>query len=256
MENKKYFFANWKMYLNYSESIALAEGIKNINFSDKLDVAAFPSALSFYGTQQVLNDSRISTGAQNIGWVEKGGYTGEVSGMMYKEVGAKYALIGHSERRHLFGETNHEVRQKIESALSADLIPVLCIGETEAERERGKTIEVLEIQIQSALEGLDFLNITELFVAYEPVWAISKGIKKEEQGKFCDPSEAEQNSTFIKNFVKKFIPENVSLSVLFGGSVRPSTIESYISQPDIDGVLVGAASTTIDGWSELVSQIH
>ncbi len=256
MENKKYFFANWKMYLNYSESIALAEAVKNIKFSNNLEVAVFPSALAFFGVNQIFGESKISTGAQNIGWVEKGGYTGEVSSSMYKEVGATYALIGHSERRHLFGETNHEVRQKIESALSSDLIPVLCIGETETERERGKTIEVLEIQIQSALEGLDFLNMSELFVAYEPVWAISKGIKKEEQGKFCDPSEAEQNSTFIKNFVKKFIPENVNLSVLFGGSVRPSTIESYISEQDIDGVLVGAASTTHDGWSELVSQIH
>jgi triosephosphate isomerase len=256
MENKKYFFANWKMYLNHAESIALAEAVRNITFSHNIEASVFPSALAFFAVNQLLGKSKISTGAQNIGWVEKGGYTGEVSSMMYKEVGAKYALIGHSERRHLFGETNHEVRQKIESALSADLIPVLCVGETDAERERGKTIEVLEIQIQSALEGLDFLNVSELFVAYEPVWAISKGIKKEEQGKFCEPSEAEKNSEFIKKFVKKFIPETVSLSILFGGSVRPPTIESYISQPNIDGVLIGAASTTTDGWSELVSQIH
>jgi triosephosphate isomerase len=253
MANKKYFFANWKMYLDYSESVALAEHMKNTTLPKDVGFAVFPSSLAFKGVNEVLSSSEVSTGAQNISFVEKGGYTGEVSALMYKQTGGVYALIGHSERRHLFGESNHDVRKKMESAVSAELIPVLCVGETEAQRAEDETKKVLETQLESALESLDFLNVKELFVAYEPVWAISKGRALEVQGKFCDPAEAEKNATYITNLASEIIPKNIKLSVLFGGSVRPSTIEGYVSRINIDGVLVGAASTTIDSFLELAS---
>jgi triosephosphate isomerase len=170
---------------------------------------------------------------------------------MYKNSGAKYTLIGHSERRHLFHETNHDVRQKMEAALSAGLIPVLCVGETEKEREDDKTKETIEIQIRSALHALSWNKNKKLIIAYEPVWAISKGISPQEAGKHCDYLEAQRIHKFIKNLVFQ-LSKDLELVILFGGSVRPNTVKEYLQQPDIDGVLVGAASTKLDSWIEIV----
>ena len=247
MPNITYLFANWKMYLDYDESNilanAIAENKKSIPKSVKM--AIFPSALALYPVGQVLRDAGISVGAQNTHWVEKGGYTGEISAPMYKLAGCEYALVGHSERRHLFHETNHETRQKIEAILTAGLTPVICVGETLAEREDNKTEEVVEIQLRSALQNLVWPENRELILAYEPVWAIGTGQN-------CDPLEAERMHGLIKKQVVALI--GVNSVVLYGGSVKPENVAEYLNNPNIGGVLVGGASANLESWMGIVRQ--
>ena len=166
-----YLFANWKMYLDYTESADLATALAKEaeGLDPEIKMVIFPTALAMPIVREALEGTEIKFGAQNVYWVEKGGYTGEISAGFYKSVGASYALVGHSERRHLFHETNHEVRQKMEAVLAAGLIPVLCIGETLAEKKEIQTEEVIEAQLRAAFTGLAFPAGTEVLVAYEPV---------------------------------------------------------------------------------------
>ncbi len=243
---KFYLFANWKMYLDYNESNILANALagETKKFPDAVKMAIFPSALSLYPVSQVLHDVGIGVGAQNVYWVDKGGYTGEVSAVMYKEVGCEYALVGHSERRHQFSETNHDVRAKMEASLAAGLTPVLCVGETAAEREENKTEEIVEIQLRAALDKLEIPVDRELIVAYEPVWAIGTGVA-------CDPVEAERMHALIKKMVGVLAPGK-DVAILYGGSVRPENVGEYLKQENIVGVLVGGASAKLESWMEIV----
>ncbi|MFA6485825.1 MAG: triose-phosphate isomerase [Candidatus Magasanikbacteria bacterium] len=253
MKDKIYLFANWKMYLDFDESNILANGLAGEakKFGHEIKMAIFPSTLSLYTAGQVLRDVGVGVGPQNVFWVDKGGYTGEISASMYKTAGCDYALVGHSERRQQFHETNHEVRQKMDACLSVGLTPVLCVGETLKEREAGTTAEVVEIQLRSALDNISWPKNVALIIAYEPVWAISKGAGAGEEGRHCDDIEAEKMHRLIKKIVKNLLP-NMEPAVLFGGSVRPNTTAYYLNQPSIDGVLVGAASTKLDSWLEIV----
>lgn len=245
-KGKYYLFANWKMYLDYNESNILANALAGAakKFPDNIKMAVFPSALSLYPVAQVLHDVGVGVGSQNIFWEDKGGYTGEVSAMMYKEAGCDYALVGHSERRHQFHETNHEVRLKLEAVLSVGLTPILCVGETADEREKGKTEEIVEIQLRAALDGLSFASDKEFIVAYEPVWAIGTGLA-------CDALEAERLHVLIKKIVSSLLPEAKPI-ILYGGSVRPENVVEYLKQEDVSGVLVGGASAKLDSWLEIV----
>jgi len=248
-----YLFANWKMYLDLAGSEKLAKDLVKLSkkLPKKIKMTVFPSALSFVSVTKNLKNSIVGVGPQNFYFEDKGGFTGEISADMYKKSGAKYALIGHSERRHLFHETNHEIRMKMEAALNVGLIPVLCVGETSHEREAGKTKETIEIQLRSALHELNLNKLKKLIIAYEPVWAISKGTGATDAGKHCDESEANSIHQFIKNIVKQLLKDGEPI-VLFGGSVRPNTTNGYLKQPNIDGILVGAASTNLDSWSDIV----
>lgn len=246
IKNKTYLFANWKMYLDFNESnnLATALAAEAGKFSENIKMAVFPSALSFFTANQILDDVGIETGAQNAHWVGKGGYTGEISMEMYKNAGAKYALIGHSERRHLFHENNHDVRQKMEAALNAGLTPVLCVGETEKERQDNKTEEVVEIQLRAALDGLKLPEGRELIVAYEPVWAIGTGNN-------CDPIEAERIQGKIAGWINGLISDTIPV-LLYGGSVKGENVAEYLKQPHINGVLVGGSSAKFDSWMEII----
>jgi len=243
---KYYLFANWKMYLDYNESNILANALANVvkKFPSNIKMAVFPSALSLYPVAQVLHDVGVGVGSQNVFWEDKGGYTGEVSAVMYKEAGCDYALVGHSERRHQFHETNHEVRAKLEAVLNVGLMPVLCVGETAGEREKGKTEEVIEIQLRAALDGLSVPLDKEFIVAYEPVWAIGTG-------QACEATEAERLHVLIKKIVNSLLPK-ANLVILYGGSVRPENVTKYLKQENISGVLVGGASAKLDSWLEIV----
>lgn len=243
---KYYLFANWKMYLDYNESNIFANALANEvkEFSENVKMTIFPSALSLYPVSQVLRDVNIGVGPQNVYWVDKGGYTGEVSATMYKDVGCDYALVGHSERRHQFGETNHDVRAKMEAVLSVGLTPVLCVGETSAEREAGKTEEIVEIQLRAALEKLEIPTDIELIIAYEPVWAIGTGVA-------CDPIEAERMHEVIKKIVDALIPGKEAV-ILYGGSVKPENVSEYLKQGNVNGVLVGGASAKLESWLGIV----
>ncbi len=248
-----YLFANWKMYLDLAESEKLAKELAKFSkkLPKKIKMAVFPTALSTIVVVKNLKNSVVGVGAQNVYFEDKGGFTGEVSALMHKYAGAKYALVGHSERRHLFHETNHEVKMKMEAVLNAGLMPVLCVGETAKEREDRKTEETIEIQLRSALHELNLNKTKKLIIAYEPVWAISKGTGVNDAGKHCDSAEAERLHQFIKNTVRQLL-KGIEPIVLFGGSVRPNTAKEYLQKPNIDGVLVGAASTHLDSWKDIV----
>lgn len=250
-QSKKYYlFANWKMYLDFDESNILANALalSAAKIPDSAHIAVFPGALALYSAGQVLRDVHIAVGAQNFYWVEKGGYTGEISAAMYKATGCEFALVGHSERRHVFGETNHDVRQKTEAALAAGLTPVVCVGETGAERAAGKTEEVLEVQLRAVFDdGLKWPSDRELIIAYEPVWAIGTG-------KNCQSDEANRIHGLIKKWLKGWVPK-VAPKVLYGGSVRADDVAGYLKTEDIDGVLVGAASTKLDSWIDIMDAV-
>lgn len=249
MSSKTYLFANWKMYLDYDESNILANAIadKAKSIPTNVKMAIFPSALALYPVGQVLRDVGISVGAQNVHWDDKGGNTGEVSAQMYKLAGCEYALAGHSERRHLFGETNHQVRQKVEAILAAGLTPVICVGETEKERQDNKTEETIEIQIRAAFHNIVWPKDRELIVAYEPVWAIGTGDN-------CDPLEAERVHELIKKQVIALT--GITPVILYGGSVKPENIVHYLKNPNINGVLVGSASTSLESWESIIEAVR
>lgn len=232
--------------------MALATSWRAAPRPDGYQLAVFPSALAFTSVAEALAGSSIRVGAQNVYWVDQGGYTGEVSAAMFAAAGAQYALIGHSERRHQFHETNHEVRQKLEAALASGLTPLLCVGETAAERSAGRTWEVIETQLRAAYHNLVWPAKTDLLIAYEPVWAISRGTER--WGADCPPGEAEVIHTRISDWLQG-IMSGVAPQVLFGGSVRAANLGRYLAEPHLAGVLVGAASTQPDRWSALLANI-
>jgi len=244
-----YLFANWKMYLDYDESSILADALANEakDFSSKVKITVFPSSLSLYAVGRTLRDAGIAVGAQNVHWVEKGGYTGEVSALMYKDAGCEYALVGHSERRHLFKETNHEIRQKFEACLVANLTPVLCVGETLEEKKEGKTADAVEVQLRAAFQNIVWPENKEMFIAYEPVWAIGTG-------EACDPTEADRIHKVIQKLIFGLVP-GVSPKILYGGSVRPENVLEYLNHPNIYGVLAGGASAKLDSWLRIIKSI-
>ncbi len=246
---KYYLFANWKMYLDYDESLALASEIatKLAVVPDSVVAAVFPSALSFVGVEKVLSATQVNVGAQNAHWVDKGGYTGEISPEMYRRVGATYALVGHSERRHLAGETNHDVRQKIEALLQAGVTPVVCVGETALERSAGQATEVVEAQLRSAFAELSWPANQPVIIAYEPVWAIGTG-------EACAAPAAEEMHALIAAFTRALVP-TPPISILYGGSVRTDNVQSYLREEHIDGVLVGGASIKTDTWFPIVDEV-
>ena len=248
MPNKilPYLFANWKMYLDYEESDALAKALARKKFPG-VKMAVFPSALAAPAAAKQLAKTDIGVGAQNVYWESKGGYTGEVSASMYKNIGASYALVGHSERRHLFRESNHEVRQKLEAILAADLTPVLCVGETDEERQKRQTEEVVEAQLKAAFSNLAWPRERELIIAYEPVWAIGTGLA-------CDPKEAERMHTLIIKLAKGLMAD-VEPILLYGGSVKPENAREYFLEKNIHGVLVGGASVKLESWLKLVDAV-
>lgn len=248
----RYLFANWKMYLNYEESAVLAKQLvkETKKMSSNVTMTVFPSALALAEVVETVKKTSIAVGAQNTYWVQQGGCTGEVSAAMYKAVGAEYALVGHSERRHLFHETNHEVREKIEAALAAGLTPVVCVGETKHERDDDKVEEVLEVQLRAAFEDIAWPADKPVIVAYEPVWAISKGTDPS-AGTPCDPVDASKAHRIIEQFLRGLMPK-AEIVLLYGGSVRPHNVSEYLRQPHVQGVLVGAASTKLEQWLEIV----
>lgn len=239
---KKYIFGNWKMYLDHNESVALANTLADkIQKSNDYEVAVFPSLLSLLEVKNILGD-KGNIGAQNCTWVSKGAYTGEVSAYILASVGCEYVLVGHSERRHVFGESNDDVRKKLEAVLDAGLTPVLCIGETEEDRTADKAQYRLKRQLNKALDGLT-VSADKIIFAYEPVWAIGTGNP-------CSPADAEDVHGFIKAEVKNYIKGEAK--VIYGGSVSPDNVSSFLELDMVDGVLVGGASVKSDEFLKML----
>jgi triosephosphate isomerase len=189
----------------------------------------------------------VALGAQNLFWETEGAYTGEISAPMLKSVGCTYCIIGHSERRQYFAETDQTANKKIRAAIEAQLIPVFCVGETEKEREAGQTFSVLDKQVRKGLESLVSEDLDTLVIAYEPVWAIGTG-------KTATDDQAQEAHQFIRSLVRKSFGAALaeSIRILYGGSVKPGNIEALMEMPDIDGALVGGASLDAESFSQIV----
>jgi triosephosphate isomerase len=240
---------NWKMHKNLDESLSFAEGlVSKLGDSVTPEVVICPTFTALSVVSAAIAGSPVKLGAQNMNWHAKGAFTGEIAPAMLTDVGCTYVILGHSERRALFGETDEMVNRKVASALENGLVPIICVGETLEEREAGLTDTVVIGQTQRALEGLDTSKFAGLVFAYEPVWAIGTG-------KTCDSPEANRVCGQIRQTVAKLAGEAAgdAVRVLYGGSVKPDTITEQMGQSDIDGALVGGASLEVDSFAAIVN---
>jgi len=213
----------------------------------KTKMAVMPPFTALHLAADVLKSSKVAIGAQNLFGEDIGAYTGEVSAPMLKAVGCKYVIIGHSERRQYFGETNEDVHRKILAALKHDLTPIVCMGETLAQREAGVMKEVVKEQVTQALRGMDVAALKSVVIAYEPIWAIGTG-------KTATPTQAQEMHAFIRELLGEIFSLSLadSMLILYGGSVKADNAAALLGQPDIDGALVGGASLQADAFAEIV----
>jgi triosephosphate isomerase (TIM) len=239
---------NWKMYQTTADAVALVERLKGLlGRSDRVEVVVCPPFTALPAVARVLEGSRIGLGAQNMHWETEGAYTGEVSPAMLTDLGCRYVILGHSERRQYFGETDLHVNRKLKAALEYGLVPIVCVGETLAERENGRTIHVVDGQLQGGLSGVPPKAGAGIAVAYEPVWAIGTGHAATQE-------QAEEVHTFIRTRLTELWGETVATAVriVYGGSVKPDNIDALMAGPDIDGALVGGASLKADAFARIV----
>jgi triosephosphate isomerase (TIM) len=239
---------NWKMYKTGPEAVAFINALKDaVAGASEVDIMVAPPFTALNQVAEAAAGTSIGVGAQNLHWESEGAYTGEISAQMLNAAGCQYVIIGHSERRQYFGETDQEINRKIDAAAKAGLIPVFCIGETESQRDAGETFSVLDKQVKNGLEGLFSENLKSLIVAYEPVWAIGTG-------KTATKEQAQEVHAYLRNgFSEMYGPEFAQgLRILYGGSVKPSNVKDLMAMEDIDGALVGGASLDPDSFSRLV----
>ena len=239
---------NWKMNKTVAEAVALASEIKErVAGVENVRIIVCPVFTAVKSVADVLKGSNVKVGAQNMYWEASGAYTGEVSGEMLLEAGAEYVILGHSERRQYFGETNETVNRKLKKALSIGLKPIVCIGETLAERESDKTEAVIESQVRAGLAGLTADEMKGVIIAYEPVWAIGTG-------KTATADQAEAVHSFVRNLLTQLWDKETAEAVIiqYGGSMKPENVSSLLAQPDIDGGLIGGAALKADSFEKLV----
>ena len=248
MKRRPLIAGNWKMHKTIAETLAYIEAFKPLvaGVEDR-DIMLAPPFTALDAAQRALEGSRISLGAQNCHWEEEGAFTGEISARMLADIGVIYVILGHSERRHIFGETDEMIRQKVAAVLRHELVPILCIGETLEEREAGKTFSVLERQLKEGLKGLSAGDLKDLVIAYEPVWAIGTG-------KTASPEQAEEAHAFCRRLLAEMFGADFAekIRILYGGSVKPENIVGLMARPDIDGALVGGASLKPDVFARIV----
>lgn len=235
---KPFVAGNWKMNMTIAESRELATAIRNgASENPSIDVAVIPQFLAIPEVAGALGDSALSVGAQDVYFEKSGAFTGEISCQMLADGGCAFALVGHSERRHVLGETDALIRRKLDALLASEMGVILCVGEKIDEREAGKTEHRLETQIRAGLSGVPREKMDLVTIAYEPVWAIGTG-------KTATTAQAQEAHFFIRNLVKALFDEKISedIRLQYGGSVKPGNARELISQPDVDGALVGGAS--------------
>lgn len=239
---------NWKMHCTVTEAVQLAtaivESVRDVTGRGVLVAPPFPSLLP---VAECLKGSRVVLSGQNLHWEDKGAFTGEVSGPMLKSAGCSHVIVGHSERRQLFGETDEWVARKVAAALRTGLTAIVCVGETLLEREANETWAVIDRQVRAALYGLDAAAVRGLILAYEPVWAIGTG-------KVATPDQAQEVHRSIRGLLAELAAPAVAAEVriLYGGSVKPDNIDALMRQPDIDGALVGGASLNAADFARIV----
>jgi len=252
MDKKKppFVAGNWKMHTTVSEArILIGAVIAACPDLPEAEIVVLPPFTILSEAAKLLRDTPIQLGAQNLFWEDKGAYTGEISGPMLADVGCRYVVVGHSERRQYFGETDALVRKKLLAAIRAGLRPILCIGETLAERETGMTIPRIETQICQCLEGMTAAQFRDVIIAYEPIWAIGTG-------KTATPDQAEEVHTFIRGELsEKYGKEDASYAILlYGGSVKPANSYALLRERNIDGFLVGGASLEAESFAQITTE--
>lgn len=248
MPRRPLIAGNWKMYLTLDEAVRLAQAVAAVagNCTDR-DVMIAPSFTALAAVASAVSESKISVGAQNVAWEKEGAYTGEISPVMLKDVGVRMAIVGHSERRQIFGETDAMINRRLLGALGAEIVPVLCVGETLQEREAGSTLSVLETQLRGCLDGVGKEHAASVVLAYEPVWAIGTG-------KTATQEQAQDVHKFLRELLVRIYEKNIAenIRILYGGSVKPENIDGLMSQPDIDGALVGGAALKAESFERII----
>ena len=239
---------NWKMHLTTQEAVFLVEYLKRaLGEEQEVEGVVCPPFTALFSVREVLKGTNVKLGAQNMHWEIKGAYTGEISPTMLLDLGCEYVILGHSERREYFSETNEMVNKKAKTALAHGIKPIVCVGETLTQREGNQTEAVIREQVTKSLAELSDDSVTQLVVAYEPVWAIGTG-------KTATPEEANQVIKFIRSVISEMYGQEkaVAIRIQYGGSVKPENIAELMAQSDIDGALVGGASLEPASFTKLV----
>jgi triosephosphate isomerase len=242
--------ANWKMFKNVQAAVVYLNDLRALarDITD-VEIVVAPPFTALHGAAEAARNSNIGIAAQDLYWEREGAYTGEISAGMVKDAGAGYAIIGHSERRRLFADTDDGVNRKLAAALAADLTAIVCIGETLDEREAHRTMAVLDLQVELGLKGLTPVQVASLVVAYEPVWAIGTGRQ-------ATPQQAGEAHAHIRSRLRQWFGSEAAeqCHVIYGGSVKPDNINDLIALPDVDGALVGGASLDVQTFFQIVAR--
>ncbi|MFA6079168.1 MAG: triose-phosphate isomerase [Candidatus Omnitrophota bacterium] len=239
---------NWKMNKNITEAIDLANNLKRgLLDIDGVEIIICPPFTALSDVKEVIMDTNIKLGAQDVYWEKEGAFTGEVSAPMLKELGCDYCIIGHSERRQFFGETNTTVNKKVKAALAEKLKPIVCVGEMLEERKSQKTFDVVKDHVENGLAGLSKEDMRSVTIAYEPVWAIGTGLTATKE-------QAEEVHKYIRGIIKKMFGVETAdeVRIQYGGSVKADNIKELITEEDVDGALVGGASLKADSFIQIV----
>lgn len=241
---------NWKMYKSVDETVKYVKEFRGlVKDVEGVEIVLAPPFTSLHAAAEAARNSNIAIAAQDLHWEREGAFTGQVSGPMVREAGAEYVIVGHSERRTLFGETNDTVNRKTVAAFAAGLVPIVCVGETLDQRERRETFEVLDRQVHQGLDGITAEQLGQLVIAYEPVWAIGTG-------RTATAVQAGEAHAHIRAKLRQWFGVEAAelCHVIYGGSVKPDNIRDLIGQPDVDGALVGGASLDLRAFFEIVSR--
>jgi len=247
---KPFVAGNWKMNTDSHSSVSLAESVASayLGSDDRsVHVAVIPPFVYLQAVAKAVGASGIALGAQDIYFEEKGAFTGEISPSMLKDVGCVYALCGHSERRHVIGETDELIRKKVSAAIAGGLLPILCVGELLAEREASQTTEVVTRQLKEGLAGLNAEKVSAVTIAYEPVWAIGTGLT-------ATPQQAQEVHALIRKLLGEMYDTGIAeeIRIQYGGSAKPDNAKELMSQKDVDGLLVGGASLKADDFIAII----
>jgi triosephosphate isomerase len=240
--------ANWKMYKTVEEACSFARALLPVVEENRIQVWLAVPFTAIHPLKQEIQESKLMIGAQNMNDASEGAFTGEIAGKMLKEAGASFVLLGHSERRHLYKEDNAFINRKVKRALEEGLIPVLCVGENSDERDANETEQVIRSQLQECLAEVTETQIKSLIIAYEPVWAIGSG-------RNAAPQEAQKVHKICREIIKEMFSEEVAQSIViqYGGSVNSSNASSLLAEADIDGLLIGGASLSLESFIEIVN---
>lgn len=238
---------NWKMYKTVAEAVETARELVQCTASVNVDVMIAPPFTALAPVAEIVKGTSVALGAQNLFWKKEGAFTGEISPVMLSDIGCRYVIIGHSERRQFFGDTDDSVNAKIRAALDCQLIPVFCVGETETQREAKETFSVLDKQVTKGLEGFSAASLSGLVLAYEPVWAIGTG-------KTATTDQVQEVHAFLRSLVEKRFDNLLAktVKILYGGSVKPDNVTEIMNMPEVDGALVGGASLSAKVFNSII----